>query len=57
MKFSREFSVAVGIVAGFAFLMGTGLASHVVTLDAPIWIGFFLAMGSSVALVLSRARP
>jgi hypothetical protein len=57
MKLSREFSVAIGIVAGFAFLMGIGIATHAVTLDAPIWVGFFLAIGSSVALVLSRARP
>ena len=57
MKLSREFSVAIGIVAGFAFLMGIGIGTHAVTLDAPIWVGFFLAIGSSVALVLSRARP
>ena len=47
----------MGIIFGFSFLIGVGLATHAVTLDAPIWVGFFLALGSSIALVLSKARP
>jgi hypothetical protein len=56
LQFTREVAVAVGIIAGYAFLVGLGVGAGVIGLDAAMWIAFAILIATAVSVGVAKAR-
>jgi hypothetical protein len=55
-RVSREFSLAVGIAAGFAFLIGLGRGIGVLSADNAVTAGFAVLIVTAISVAMAKPR-
>jgi hypothetical protein len=55
-RVSREFSVAVGIAAAFAFLIGLGRGIGVLSADNAVTAGFAVLIVTAISVAMAKPR-
>ena len=55
-RVSREISVAVGIAAGFAFLIGLGRGFGLITADSAVTAGFAFLIVTAISVAMLKTK-